>query len=230
MATVVISVGGSILLQDLENIDYITKLAGLLRELSKNHKIYLVVGGGKTSRDYIKLTRKLGTDEASLDEIGIECTRINARVMIAALGPVYANPYPVKTIEEVLGTGSNYPIVVMGGTQPGHTTDAVAVTLAERVGADRFINATSVDGVYTLDPNLDPNAEKLDKITPGQLIQIILKSEQAGAGPHIVIDILASKLIERSRIPTLVVNGRDLDELKNAIEGKDFNGTIISSD
>lgn len=230
MATVVISVGGSIILQDLEDIEFLTKLAGLLRELSKSHKIYIVVGGGKTSRDYIKLTRKLGTDEASLDEIGIDCTRINARVMIAALGPVYANPYPVKTIEEVLSVSSNYPIVVMGGTQPGHTTDAVAVTLAERVGAERFINATSVDGVYTMDPKLDPNAKKLDKITPAQLIETILKSEQAGAGPHIVIDILASKLIERSRIPTLVVDGRDLDALKNAVEGKDFNGTIIASE
>ena len=76
MATVVISVGGSIILQDLESTEFLTKLAGLLRELSKNHKIYIVVGGGKTSRDYIKLTRKLGTDEASLDEIGIESGRL----------------------------------------------------------------------------------------------------------------------------------------------------------
>ena len=52
-------------------------------------------------------------------------------------------------------------IVVMGGVAVGQTTDAVAALLAEYVRADRLIVATSVDGVYTADPEKDPDAKKL---------------------------------------------------------------------
>jgi Uridylate kinase len=52
----------------------------------------------------------------------------------------------------------------MGGTEPGHTTDTVAMLLAERIGANVMINATSVDGVYTADPRKDSSARKLENL------------------------------------------------------------------
>ena len=114
----------------------------------------------------------------------------------------------------------------MGGTHPGHTTDAVAVMLGEFVRADKFINATSVDGVYTADPKIDKNAKKLDKLTPDELIEITLQSVSQ-AGPHIVIDPLAARVIKRSNITTYILDGRDLTALENAIIGKPFNGSIV---
>jgi uridylate kinase len=229
MATLVISIGGSILLEDLSSTKYITALADLLKDLSQDHKLFLVVGGGKISRQYIKMARSLGADEASLDELGIACTRLNARILIAALGKEYSYPYPLDTIEETLGVGNDYPITVMGGTVPGHTTDAVAATLAERVDAERLIIATSVDGVYSADPKQDPSAEKFDELTPEKLVEIVSKGEYEGAGPNVVVDLLASKLVARTGIPTYVLDGRDLESLKNAIVGEKFNGTIIRS-
>lgn len=220
-----LSLGGSILVPEKIDIDYIKSLANLFKRLSEKLNLYIVVGGGVLARKYINIARNLGANEIILDELGISSTRLNAQLLIAALGD-YAYPEPVKTFIEALKQSKNFPIIVMGGTHPGHTTDAVAVMLAEYIGADRFVNATSVDGVYTADPAMDPSATKIDRLTPDKLIEITMKSVSA-AGPHIVIDPLAARVIKRSRIPSYVLNGRNLSELENALIGKDFNGTEI---
>jgi len=225
MSTIVLSIGGSILAPDKIEPDYIIKLAAVFKKHCNEQKIYLVVGGGALARKYIKAARGLGANEITLDEFGIESTRLNARLLITALGE-YVYPLPAFTYEEALIHAQLYPIVVMGGTHPGHTTDAVAVMLAEYVGADRFINATSVDGVYTADPALDPDAEKLDVLTPDKLIDITLKGVYE-AGTHIVIDPLAARIIKRSGITSYVLDGRNLSELENALTGKTFNGSIV---
>lgn len=225
MTTIALSIGGSILTPEGAEIEYISSLAGLLKKLCKENKLYIVVGGGPLARRYIGIARGLGGSEVELDELGIASTRLNARLLITALGE-YAYPEPPLTFQEAKVQAKRFPIVVMGGTHPGHTTDAVAVMLGEFVGADKFINATSVDGVYTADPKIDPAATKLEKITPERLIEITSQSA-TGAGPHIVIDPLAARVIKRSNIPTYVLDGSDLTELENAILGKPFKGTII---
>lgn len=218
--TLVINVGGSIIASFDEN--YLKNLVSLLEETAKNYKLYIVIGGGKLARDYIKIARKLGTDEVFLDDIGIRATRLNASILISAFKEIY--PIPAKDFEEALI--ADYPIVVMGGTHAGHTTDAVAAMLAERVRAEQLIIATNIDGVYTSDPKKDKNAKKLDKITPKELIDITITGESK-AGQTAVIDPLACKIIARSNIPTSVLNGKDLGSFKNAINGKKFNGTIV---
>ena len=100
-------------------------ISRLLDTYTEDLKFFLVVGGGRTAREYIGYARKLGADESYLDEIGISCTRLNAMLLIAALGekaaPVVANDF-----DHALQLAGNYDVVVMGGTHPGHTTDAVA--------------------------------------------------------------------------------------------------------
>ncbi len=225
MGTIVLSIGGSILAPENIELDYIRSLANLMKQLNKDNKIFIVVGGGVLARKYIDISRKLGANEIMLDEVGIACTKLNARLLISALAE-FAYPEPIDTFEEAFIQAKNFPIIVMGGTHPGHTTDAVAAMLAEYISADKFINATSVNGVYTADPKVDQKAVKLDKLTPDKLIEITLKSS-SGAGPHIVIDPLAARVIKRSGIPTYVLNGRDLTALENAIIGKKFDGSII---
>lgn len=225
MTVLAISIGGSIILPEENEKVYLTGLAKLLISKSKRNKLYIVVGGGKLSRTYIKLARDLGVDEAFLDDIGIAATRLNARILIAALKG-HAYPKPAKDFDEAEIAGRSHPIVVMGGTHPGHTTDAVAAMLGERVGADRFINATSVDGVYSEDPKKNPKAKKFKRLTPQKLLDITINSDK-GAGPHVVIDPLAARIIMRSGIPTFVVDGSNLDSLSQAIAGKAGAGTII---
>jgi uridylate kinase len=226
MDTVVISVGGSILIQDKDDITFIRKLAKVLIGKTANHKLYIVTGGGRVAREYIRIGRELGASETYLDEIGIEVTRLNARLLITALGE---NAYhvPAKTIEEALHAGKTHQIVVMGGLHPGFTTDAVSAMMAERVNAARLVNATSVAGVYTSDPKKDPRAKMLKKLTFDELIKIVDRSEHA-AGPNIVFDPLAAKIVKRSGIRTLVCDGRNLPVLMSAIDNKDFTGTTIS--
>ena len=226
MDTVVVSVGGSILIQDKDDITFIRKLAKVLIGKTTNHKLYVVTGGGRVAREYIRIGRELGASETYLDEIGIEVTRLNARLLITALGD---NAYhvPAKTIDEALHAGKTHQIVVMGGLHPGFTTDAVSAMIAERVNAARLVNATSVAGVFTSDPNKDPRAKMLKKMTFDELIKIVDKSEHA-AGPNVVFDPLAAKIVKRSGIRTLICDGRNLPVLMSAIEDKDFIGTLIS--
>jgi uridylate kinase len=226
METVVVSIGGSILVPDDDDKDFIVKLAKMLNGISGQVNLFIVVGGGRIARYYINLGRSLGADESYLDDIGIAVTRLNARMLIAALGDS-AYHVPAMTFDEALSAARGHRIVVMGGTHPGHTTDAVAAMLGERAGAVRLVNATSVDGVYTADPRKDPRAKRLERLTFDRLFEICNKVGP-GAGPNVVFDPLGAKIVARSGIRTLIVQGRDLRELEKAIMGKKFHGTVVS--
>lgn len=226
MDTVVVSIGGSILVPDDHDNTYIVELAGMLKDVAGQVRLFVTVGGGRIARYYIELGRNLGADESYLDDVGIEVSRINARMLIVALGDC-AYHLPAKTFDEALSASKGHKIVIMGGTHPGHTTDAVSAMLGERAGAARLVNATSVDGVYTADPNKFPDAKKLDRIGFDELLRICLKVE-GGAGPNVVFDPLGAKIVARSKIETRVVHGRNLVELKKALLGQEFEGTVIS--
>lgn len=220
---IVVSVGGSVLARTLDPEKF-RGYAAVLKEIAKNNTLFVVTGGGKAARDYIGVARELGADEATCDIIGIELTRLNSRLLICALGDAaYCEP-PVDYKEAKIASLSGR-IVVMGGVAPGQTTDAVSAVLAEYIGADLLINATSIDGVYTSDPKKDRDARKLDKLTPKQLIGIVLATEMV-AGANSPIDLLAAKVIERSGIRTIVLSGEDPGNILDAVKGK-HGGTVI---
>ena len=85
MKTVVISLGGSILIPSLEK-NTIRNYVPVLGEIAAHHRLFVVVGGGGEARRYITVARNLGIDEGTSDEIGILVTRLNANLLIAALG------------------------------------------------------------------------------------------------------------------------------------------------
>src|SRR4030042_164793 len=216
METVVLSLGGSVLVRDDGDTAYIRKLAKILMGVSSNFKLYVVTGGGKIARYYIKAGRDLGASESYLDELGIEVTRLNARLMITALGD-HACHSPPKNYDEAVHAGKTCSIVVMGGVSPGITTDAVSALLAERVKARRLINATSVDGAYTADPKKDPKAQRIPKMTHKELIDLV--GHSTGAGPNQGLDPVGARVLERSRISLAIVDGKDLANLRDALEG-----------
>jgi uridylate kinase len=224
METVVLSLGGSVLVRDEGDTSYIRKLAKILIGVSARHKLYIVTGGGKIARYYIKTGRDLGADESFLDELGIEVTRLNARLLITALGD-HSCHAPPKNYDEALHAGRTHSIVVMGGVSPGITTDAVSALLAERVKAKRLVNATSVDGAYTADPKKDPEAKRIPTMTHSELISLV--GHSTGAGPNNVFDPVGARVLQRSKISLAIVDGNDMVNLRDALEGKKFKGTLV---
>lgn len=222
---IVISVGGSVLVPSLESQN-ISGYSSMLMELSEKFSIWVVVGGGGEARRYIEVCRTMGMDEASSDEIGIMVTRINASLLVRGLSEA-AYPAVAEDYQKALEYSLSGRIVVMGGVTPAQTTDAVSAVLAEQVGADLLLNATAVDGIYTSDPKKDPGAKKYEKITPAELMEII-GSSGMGAGANNVLDLVACKVLERSGIPMLVLDGRDPANLKRALLDGKFNGTLVS--
>jgi uridylate kinase len=222
---IVISIGGSVLISDLDP-ERIYKYAENVKQLTKEHTVYVVVGGGRIARDYISAARALGANEVECDVIGIDMTRINARLLIAALGKS-AYPEPPGSYPDANSAAFSDRIVVMGGLIPGQTTDAVSAVLAEYVGADLLINATSVDGVYTADPHRDKEAKKLTSMTPSELVEIVMKIDMA-AGSNSPLDPLAAKIIQRCGIKTIVIDGTDPENIVEAVAGR-HNGTLISN-
>lgn len=220
---VVLSVGGSILAKELHS-ERFKSYASVLKEIAKKNVIFIVTGGGQAARDYISVARELGADESNCDLIGIEITRLNARLLISALGEAAYHEPPLD-YKEAKNASLSSKIVVMGGVTPGQTTDAVSALLAEYVGADLLINATSVDGVYTSDPKKNKDAKKFETMTPKQLIEIVMKTEMI-AGANSPIDLLAAKVIERSGIKTVVLNGENPQNVIDAVNGKRI-GTVI---
>jgi uridylate kinase len=225
MKTVVISLGGSILIPTLEK-NKIKEYVPVLEEIAAHHRLFVVVGGGGEARRYITVSRNLGIDEGTSDEIGILITRLNANLLIAALGET-AYPKVAESHAEAKKFAESKKIVVMGGITPGQTTDAVAAVLAERVGASVFINVTSVDGIYSADPKKDKKARRFESLTPKQLLDIVGKAG-LGAGSNIVLDIVAARVVERSHIPLLVLDGRDPENLSRAILTGEYIGTVVS--
>src|SRR5215218_9102014 len=200
------------------------KYAGMLSEVSDRVQPMVVAGGGKIARHYINIARGFGSDEASLDIMGIEVSRLNAKLLITALGEQAYSQVP-KNLDEVTIAAESGKIVIVGGLHPGQSTNATSALIAEKVRAFRFLNATDVDGIYDLDPNISRNAKLLNEITVNECMEI-LKDGSSMAGTYDLMDIVALKVIERSKIPTRVLRS-DITNIKNAIIGTHHIGTEI---
>jgi len=223
---VVFSVGGSIVAPEALDGEYIRKLSGFLSELSQENDVAVVVGGGRPARQKIEEARSGGANEAACDLVGIIVSRTNARAVAEALGDE-ATAEPPKSIVEAAEAFESGCIPVMGGTEPGHSTDAVAAILAELVGADLLVNASNVDYVYDSDPKKNPDAKKLEEIKAAELVKLV-SAETIKAGGYALIDFTAAKIIERSKIKTVFVDGRDIENMQAAVSGREFKGTTVN--
>ena len=221
---IVIAIGGSILLKEYDSKKF-QEYSTILKDLAKEHDIYVVVGGGKPAREYIGVVRDLGAGEAQCDDIGIEVTRINAKLMLSALGDAAYQRVP-HNFQEALEFSASGKIIVMGGTEPAHSTDAVGSILAEYVDADLVINATSVDGLYDKDPNKFDDAVMFSEVTTSKLLEIVSGNETK-AGTYEFIDKTAIEIIKRSAIKTVIVNGNDPENVRTAIT--EPIGTLITN-
>ncbi|MFB6121889.1 MAG: UMP kinase [Haloferacaceae archaeon] len=222
---VVISIGGSVLAPDLD-VGRVEGHAAVVESLAdEGCELGAVVGGGGVARDYIDAARDLGANEVQLDQIGIDVTRINARLLVAALGD-FVDPTPAHDYEEAGDAIRRGDVCVMGGVMPGQTTDAVAAALAEYINADLLVYATSVDGVFSADPGTDADAEKYGTLTPSDLVDVIAPMSRS-AGASAPVDLLAAKLIERAGMRTVVLDGTNPEAVETAVLRGEHTGTDV---
>ena len=200
----------------VENIKILKDYARFLVKLSKTHQPIVVAGGGKIARHFISHARSSGADESTLDELGIEISRLNAKLLIYALKDK-AYPHPPTSLKEAKNAVDSGLIVVAGGLHPGQSTNGTAALIAEKVKAVAFLNATDVKGIYDSDPNKSKKA-KLFKTIELKKLRGMLVKEDSVAGGYDLMDIVALKIIERSKIKTRVIQS-DIKTLEKAVKG-----------
>src|SRR6266487_1587678 len=221
---VVIKLSGSIF-----NINTTAKslkqYAQLFLEIQKKIQPVIVAGGGLIARHYVNLARSLGSDESTLDVMCIEISRLNAMLLSAALGD---SVYPVipSNLEEISVACQSGKIIVSGGLHPGQSTNATAALICEKIKANGFVNATDVDGIYDSDPNKNPKAKLFKEIAIERCLNL-LNTGSTMAGTYDLMDIVALKVIERSKIPTWVTKS-DPKIIKDLIMKNSKIGTKIT--
>ncbi|MEM0139824.1 MAG: UMP kinase [Ferroplasma sp.] len=224
MKRVVISLGGSIISKERLNLDLMREFSDTIKSIKSYEKMGIVVGGGQLARTYISDLKKYNVNDNILDEIGINATRINALAMTTFFDDVNSKiPTNINDAAELV---HNYRYLVMGGTEPGHTTDTVATLLAERVGSKVLINATSVDGVYSADPKIDVHAKKFESLAYNEAIELSILNSK-GAGTNNFMDITSLTIARRAGIKIYVVDGNNMDEYRNILLNGKCNGTLI---
>ena len=200
----------------VENIKILKDYARFLVKLSKTHQPIVVAGGGKIARHFISHARSSGADESTLDELGIEISRLNAKLLIYALKNK-AYPHPPTSLKEAKHAVDSGLIVVAGGLHPGQSTNGTAALIAEKVKAVAFLNATDVKGIYDSDPNKSKKAKLFKTIELKKLRGMLVKDDSV-AGGYDLMDIVALKIIERSKIKTRVIQS-DIKTLEKAVKG-----------
>ena len=98
--------------------------------------------------------------------------------------------------------------------------------MAVETGAKKVINLSNIDIVYTADPKTNPDAVKIEKTTWAEYRKII--PSEWTSGINAPFDPIASKHAEENGIEVAIMNGKNLKNLADYIEGREFIGTVIS--
>ncbi|MFH1623180.1 MAG: UMP kinase [Candidatus Aenigmatarchaeota archaeon] len=231
---IVISIGGSLLTRELTPENF-KRYAHVVTRLWKNgHKVAVVCGGGKVCRDYRDIGKAAGAEWEVLDWIGVVATHLNASTFAASLAaePALAGKVHWIRLKSERAAVAEFKrhfgkrMVVGAGYEPGHSTDYDSAIFAAAVKADLLVNASNIDGVYTSDPKKDPAARKLPALTYDEFIRILRKNEQV-PGEYRLFDLGAAKTIKSAGIKTVLVDGRDPEEIVRAVAGT-HNGSVVA--
>ncbi len=193
-----------------------------------NLEIGLVVGGGNICRGQEMVKR--GMDRVTADNMGMMATVINSlalmdcleslgvytRVMSAVKMEAFAEPYIRRRAIRHMEKG-RLVIFAAGTGNPYFTTDTAASLRAMEIGAEVFIKATNVDGVYSADPKQDNEAEFYRELN---YMDVLVKELK-------VIDSTAISLLKDNRIPIRVIDLNVPGNLKRVVMGEEV-GTLIS--
>jgi len=225
---VIISLGGSLIISDKINQDFLEKFKKIILK-NKKYKFVVVCGGGKTARNYIKglEKQKIKPTKKHLFQsfLGISITRLNARFLTYFFGND-ANqgiPHDMKEIKNLLRKNK---VVFCGALKykTKQTSDSTAAKLAKYFKTD-FINLTNVKGLYEKDPKKFRTAKFISEISHKDFLKTINKIKFK-PGQHFVLDQTAAKIIKKHNIITYIIG--DLNQFDKLLNNKHFIGTRIS--
>ena len=223
--TIVLSLGGSLIVPEKIDFSFLDKFKHTLREHYRIYKFVVVCGGGVVARKYIEALKKEGKSKYELSEAGIRATRMNAMFMMQFFGKEANDKLPLN-IKAVHSNIHKNNVVFCGALRfnKDATSDTTAGNLAHALKT-AFINMTNVKGLYTSDPRKDPKARFIPKISWKEFEKMALKTKYA-PGQHFVLDQSAAILIRKHKIPTYII-GKNLKSLENIFKNKKFEGTLI---
>lgn len=230
MALHVISVGGSLIVPEEIDTDFLAIFKQfIIKRIEKGDRFILVAGGGKTARKYQSAAALVsGLDNEEKDWLGIHATRINAH-LLRTIFKLWANPKLIKNYEKDLDEIEfNEKIMIGAGWKPGFSTDYVSVLVAEKYGAESIVNLSNIENVYTEDPRLNSEAKKYSTITWEDYRNLV--PEEWDPGMSSPIDPIAAKKAQELGIKVGMVLGSKLAELNDFLDGKEISGSVISND
>jgi uridylate kinase len=217
---VVISLGGSNIIPDEIDVNFLRKFRELILRYKRKYKFVLIAGGGKTCRKYQQAAAKVvKMSQEDLDWIGIESTRFNAylvKKIFDVKKEVIKNPTKKIRFDEDILIGS--------GWKPGCSSDKDAVLIAKNIGAKTVINISNVDYLYDKDPNKFMSAKKIEKINWKGFRKII--GNKWVPGRNVIFDPSAAKLAQKLNLKLILI-GNSLVNLRNLLAGKKFKGSVV---
>ncbi|NQT25958.1 UMP kinase [candidate division KSB1 bacterium] len=190
----------------------------------------IVIGGGNIFRGLSASAR--GMDRVTADHMGMLATVINSlalqdflervdvptRVMSAVQLEAMAEPFIRRRAMSHLDRGR--VVVFAAGTgNPYFTTDSAAALRAIEIGADAILKATKVDGIYSSDPLIDPQATRFNSLTFTEVIEKQLR----------VMDATAVTLCRENNLPIIVFKLLEEGNLKRVIFGEKI-GSIVQGE
>ena len=222
----IISLGGSLIVPDEIDWQFLKDFKKLIeRQIKKGRKFVLIVGGGKICRRYQAAAQKVAkVSNQENDWLGIQATRLNAFLVKTVFSKqahpqININPQQPENFKE--------PILVAAGWQPGFSTDYDAVVLAKNLGASEVVNLSNVNYVYDKDPNKFAGAKKIERISWRDFRKIIGFKWRPGL--NVIFDSMASKIAEEHNLSVAIMNGKNLKNLENYLNGGNFEGTLIEN-
>ena len=223
--TYIISVGGSLIVTS-EGIDakFLSDFSLFInKQVQQGNKFLIVAGGGVTARQYVKAAnqvQKIPIEEQ--DWLGIHATRLNAHLLKTVLLDI-AHPEIITNPEKNLISQSS--VIIASGYRPGYSTDYVAVLLAKKYKTDIIINLSNIDQVYDQDPKKFSQAKKIKEISWTEFRKII--GYQWKPGLNTPFDPIASALAEKLKLKVVVINGKNIKNIENCLDGKKYIGSLI---
>ena len=211
--------------------DVLTDIADEIAEVQQmGVQVAIVIGGGNIFRGVTGATQ--GIDRVAGDHMGMLATVINAlalqdslerrnvptRVTTAITMAEVAEPFLRRRAIRHLEKG-RVVICAAGTGNPFFTTDSAAALRAAELKCDIIFKATKVDGIYTADPEKDPNAIRLPHVTYQRVLAERLQ----------VMDATAIDLARGSSIPIYIFSLREKGNIKRALLGEDV-GSIVSDE
>jgi uridylate kinase len=226
---VIISLGGSLIFPEEIDWKFVRKFKKVIKkQIADGYKFVIIAGGGKLARKYQEAAKKVSkkiTDD-DRDWMGIHATRMNAhfiRTIFRANAHPRINTNP-NDLEDFYNFKEN--ILVAAGWRPGFSTDYDAVLLAKYLGAKKVLNLSNIDYVYNKDPKKFPNAKEIETISWKEFRKMV--GNRWDPGLNAPFDPIASRLAEEIKLEVIIMNGRNLKNLENYLEGKNFKGTKIT--